>query len=91
MMSHEIRTPLNGILGGAELLDETRLSAEQRDLVATVTSSGELLLSIVNDVLDFAKVEAGRLELESINFRRLTSSATSSSCAGQRPRRSGCG
>jgi signal transduction histidine kinase/CheY-like chemotaxis protein len=69
MMSHEIRTPLNGILGSAELLSESRLTPSQRDLVATVTTSGELLLSIVNDVLDFAKVESGRMELDSVAFR----------------------
>ena len=66
MMSHEIRTPLNGIIGSAELLLDGTLTPEQRDLVMTVSTSGEMLLAIVNDVLDFARVESGRLELESI-------------------------
>jgi signal transduction histidine kinase/ActR/RegA family two-component response regulator len=69
MMSHEIRTPLNGILGSAELLTGTGLTDDQQELVSTVITSGEMLLAIVNDVLDFAKVESGRLELEAIPFR----------------------
>ncbi|MGE3269354.1 MAG: ATP-binding protein, partial [Chloroflexota bacterium] len=68
MMSHEIRTPLNGILGCAELLQGTGLTADQADLATTITTSGEMLLAIVNDVLDFARVESGRLELEAIPF-----------------------
>jgi signal transduction histidine kinase/ActR/RegA family two-component response regulator len=66
MMSHEIRTPLNGIIGSAELLLDGNLTRDQRDLVMTMSTSGEMLLAIVNDVLDFARVESGQLALESI-------------------------
>ena len=66
MMSHEIRTPLNGIIGSAELLLDGTLTRDQRDLVMTMSTGGEMLLAIVNDVLDFAKVESGQLEIESI-------------------------
>jgi signal transduction histidine kinase/ActR/RegA family two-component response regulator len=67
-MSHEIRTPMNGILGMAQLLMETPLSQSQRGQLQTLYRSGDGLLDIINDVLDFAKIESGRLELERINF-----------------------
>jgi signal transduction histidine kinase/ActR/RegA family two-component response regulator len=64
-MSHEIRTPLNGVIGLARLLGETGLSAEQRGYLESIRSSGEVLLDLVEDVLDFSRIEAGRLQLES--------------------------
>ena len=67
-MSHEMRTPLNGVIGINGLLLDTSLTSEQRDLLRTSTSSAELLLSLVNNVLDIAKIEAGHLELESVEF-----------------------
>lgn len=62
-MSHEIRTPLNGVLGMAQVLEHTQLADHQRELVTDIRSSGALLLSIVNDVLDLSKIEAGKVEL----------------------------
>ena len=67
-MSHEIRTPLNGILGMTELLRRTTLSDKQRRLAETVHQSGSALLQIINDILDFEKIESGKLELERIPF-----------------------
>jgi len=64
-LSHEFRTPLNGVLGMAQLLEGTRLSAEQRAYTAALRESGEHLLTLVNDVLDFAKLGAGRIDLHS--------------------------
>ncbi|WP_136679591.1 AAA family ATPase [Neptunomonas sp. XY-337] len=67
-MSHEIRTPMNGILGMAQLLEKSPLSAEQQQQVAAIYQSGQSLLSILNDVLDFTKVEAGQFQPEASRF-----------------------
>lgn len=68
VMSHEIRTPMNVIKGVLELLPETGLNDEQHQMLGTISQSAELLLTLISDSLDIARIESGKLELEAINF-----------------------
>jgi signal transduction histidine kinase len=79
-MSHEIRTPLNGVLGMNSLLQRTPLTDEQRGYVDTIRRSGKTLLSLIDDILDLSRIEAGRLELASAEFdpRRVVSDVMAS-------------
>lgn len=67
-LSHEIRTPLNGVIGSTELLKTTGLGAEQQQYVATLSATAKTLAGLVNNILDYSKLEVGRLQLESIPF-----------------------
>jgi signal transduction histidine kinase len=67
-MSHEIREPMNAVIGMTRVLLETPLSEEQRDYVDAVPEAGQALLTIINDILDLSRMEAGRLDLDSVDF-----------------------
>ncbi|MCC2638124.1 MAG: sensor histidine kinase/response regulator, partial [Moraxellaceae bacterium] len=70
-MSHEIRTPLNALLGITELLDHTRLDSTQKNYVDTLGDSGQALLHVINDILDYSKISAGKVQLEQADFSLL--------------------
>src|SRR5690606_31482738 len=72
MMGHEIRTPLTGVIGMTNILEHTALDDEQRDYLRTIRISGDALLGVINDLLDYSKIEAGYLELESVEFNLRT-------------------
>ena len=67
-MSHEIREPMNGVIGMTRVLLDTPLSHEQREYVEAVLEAGEALVTIINDILDLSRMEAGRLDLDSVDF-----------------------
>jgi PAS domain S-box-containing protein len=88
-MSHEIRTPLNGVLGMAGLLEGTPLTPEQREYVETIQVSGDALLAVINDILDYSKIESGRMELEQAPLEPVRAIEESLEILGARARAKG--
>lgn len=87
-MSHELRTPMNGVIGVAELLRRTRLDAEQREQVETIIASGRHLLGLIGNILDFSKIDAGKLDLElrSVSLREMLAATVRTLEVGARAR-----
>jgi two-component system, sensor histidine kinase and response regulator len=67
-MSHEIRTPMNGVIGMASLLESTALNGEQRSYLETIRSSGQALVTVIDDILEYSRIESGKIDLEAIEF-----------------------
>ena len=88
-MSHEIRTPMNGILGFLQLLDSTQLSDEQSEYISMIESSSDSLLTIINDILDISKIEAGMMKIEQIPFQLHTMIETTVSLFGTKAKEKG--
>ncbi len=68
-LSHEIRTPINGVIGMTDLILNTKLNKEQKDMASTARESAQALLTVVNDILDFSLLEGGKLDIQSVDFR----------------------
>lgn len=90
-MSHEIRTPLNGVLAMAQIMAMGELNATQRDRLDVVRQSGEALLAILNDVLDLSKIEAGKMELETVEFDLVDIARHAEAAYGEMAQRKGIG
>ena len=90
-MSHEIRTPLNGVLAMAQIMAMGELNDTQRDRLDVVRQSGEALLAILNDVLDLSKIEAGRMELETVEFDLVDIARHAEAAYGEMAQRKGIG